>query len=265
MIRQCIPLSLFLGMIIVLSGCGGKNSTPSSMTGTPVSFSGNYELTAVSQSTPGVNFFIRGFLEDDASGMITGSVPGTSIGGGCFNTVGGTLTGSVDSAGNLSLSFQSGDRLHLLSIKGALSADKQTITGSFTTDSVCGGTGTVAGFAMQPFTGTYKGSVTTAGGTLNLSFVSNQGTINSGFGTLPLTGTINLADSGVCAILPPPPSFQLVGAAAGAAVNMDSPKGVELSALIFTGTATDHTATVIKGTIFLDGCVVAIPLVLTKQ
>ncbi len=261
--RGC-PLSLFVGAVLVMSGCGGRNSTTTT-SGTPVSVSGNYELAAASQSSPGINFFVRGFLQDDSSGMINASVPATSIGGLCFDTVGGTVMGNVDAHGNLNLTFQSG--LHLLNIKGTLSADKQSINGTFTTDPFCGGTGAITGFAVQPFTGAYKGSVTNAGGVLNLSFVSSQGSIDSTFGILPLTGTISLTNSGFCtpAQFPASFNFQLIGSAAGAAVNMSAPKGVELPPLIFTGTATDGTATTIKGTIFLDGCLLDVPLILTKQ
>jgi hypothetical protein len=130
---------LFLASLIA---CGGSNMAVK--TGGPPIMSGNYNLTATSQ-TVSRPAFIAGALQSDPMGHVTATMQIINGNLQCFQATGVTFTGIVDSQGQLSLTSSSING-QTINITAMVSVDGNTISsGSYTTTgSGCFPTGTRA-------------------------------------------------------------------------------------------------------------------------
>ena len=270
--RTCVSLCLF-AIMILLSGCGGGSSPMVSSQPVSIVFNGNYEFAAISQSSPANNFFLRGFLRNNSTGSFDIPVSDVNLTNTCLkgilSSLIATLSGKVDSGGSFTLKLTAAPSTDQMNINATISQDGQTISnGSYTIGRDCADSGTVTGFAVRPFTGTYKGSVKTSSGTVGATLViDTQGSATTAFGSFPLTGSVVFTNTGIC---DPTlagffgPQLALNGSAAGASVSLHTAPNPEFVAVEISGLATSGTANTIQATARISTCIPP-TITLTRQ
>ncbi len=194
-----IVLIVLMGLMSGLVGCGGQvGSTPPTTQASPA-INGNFGISAISQTTFGTNSF-GGGLQTDASGHVTGVLHVTGALLPCFiNAIDLAFAGSIDSNGRLSGTITSSTMA--VTVNGQLSPDGSVLSsGTYSgngTGCAAGDHGTITGFAVQPFTGTYSGTYTfSAGTTISLTIPLVQQTTPDSRGLFEFTSSTVTASGG---------------------------------------------------------------------
>jgi len=221
--------------------------------GGPPMMSGNFNMTATSQTSPS-QFFIGGALQSDAGGVVTAGMLIINLNNSCFDNV--TFSGTVNNKGELSLTGRNANGL-VISVAGKVSGDGKTISnGSYTiTHSPClppGDGGTLVGSVVQLMSGTYSGSYVMNGSTMNASLtIKAFPADNNGNYAVQVSGAYS--NTAACGGFTTSNTFE-GGDQNGLYVSapMLTHGGVS-SSLTFSGLATDATAKTINGTFAIGG------------
>lgn len=235
--------SSFLAFLAITLGCGGS-STP--IQTKPPILSGNFGMTATSQAGP-ISFQLGGPLQS-SGGSVSGTINIDSSTSTCFDFFTAlTFTGTLSPTGQLSLTSSSYVG-QVFNLTGTVSADGMTISsGTYSITGGCAGGdhGTLAGFQVPLVNGTYTGTFSAGGSTINISAALSQGTIN-GF---LLGGTFTFTNASSCSLT----SYKVVGGETGFIAGADVRANILDSTLTsiagFRGLVSDSSAKTIKGTI----------------
>lgn len=243
---------LFLLGVVFLLACGG--SMMSTMMNQPIMMSGNFSMTAVSQTVSNT-VLIGGSVQSDSNGHVTAMMHTNDTSFACFDNISGIMfTGTLTPQGQLSLT-SSPINGQTISITAMVSSDGKTISGG--TYSVMGtgclpsnDHGTLTGSAVQVVAGTYNGSFSMNGSMINASLVLKQGPVSPD-GSFPITASATFTNSGACG------GFSSAGSEGG------SQKGLFVSTqmvpntgavvITFSGLFTDSSAKTINGTFAVNG------------
>jgi hypothetical protein len=194
--------------------------------------------------------FIGGPLQSNSAGNVTATMhiddPSS-----CFAlTTIPTFTGTINSQGQLTVTSNN-VQSKVISVTATVSPDGKAITnGAYNiTGTACaaGDHGTVTGFLVQPFTGTFSGSFSSSGGIANVSANVVQSNAADANGLYQLTGSVafsgtpcftsaTISSSGVAGVL--------------MLLNLSANDG---SAISFVGVASDGSAKNITGTFSISG------------
>jgi len=174
-----MPLAFMIiamGLCTLGLGCGG-NSTVNPPIPAPA-LNGNFNISATSLGTSGVNMF-GGAIQPDSAGHVTGTLHDAGSFLLCFGLqLDLPFTGTIDSNGQLSATIASSNN-QVVSLNGHVSPNGSSLSsGTYTvsgTGCAAGDQGTITGFQVQPFTGNYSGSFTPSpGATINLVLPLSQ-------------------------------------------------------------------------------------------
>lgn len=236
----------------LLAGCGGS-STP--VPPVPIhAMNGNFSISATSDGTAGVNTF-AGAVQTDSAGNVTGIVHVQGSFLFCFGlALELRLKGTVDSTGRLSATI-TGSGNEALTLNATVSPNGASLSdGSYSgsgTSCVGGDHGTITGFQVQPFTGTYSGSFNPSSSTnITLELALTQSAVPDSHGTFPVNAsTITLSGGAACGFA----SATLVaGDASGDDMELLLLGSDQVSIMIFVGTARDGNTSQVPGLILID-------------
>src|SRR5215471_4758300 len=157
--QHLLPLASSFGLIAVLCcvsiGCGGGSPT------VPISaMNGNFSISATSSATQEVNTF-NGGIETDSAGHVAGVLHVQGLFFDCFGLeLDLPLSGTIDSAGHLHATI-TGSANQTITFNATVSPDGSSISnGSYSGNGTAGcvgaDQGSIAGFKIQAFTGTYS-------------------------------------------------------------------------------------------------------------
>lgn len=256
--ERFIPTAFLSGFILMtcglLAGCGGS-STPASPV--PVAaMNGNFSIVATSAGTLGMNTF-GGGVQTDSAGHVAGivHVEGSLLL--CFGVQPDLpLTGTIDATGHLNATITSSNNQSIaltvmVSPNGALLTD-----GSYSgsgTGCVSGDHGTITGFQVQPFSGTYSGSFSPSPSTnIGLSLVLTQSATADSHGMFPFSSsTITVTGGSACGFA----SATLVpeiSNASGNVLNLLLMGSDGVSTMLFVGITIDGNTNLVRGQVFID-------------
>lgn len=234
---------------LLLAGCGGHSA---SIQPAPAhAMNGNFSISATSAETMGVNTF-GGAVQTDATGHVLGIV---HVQGSLFFCFGIQLdlplTGTIDSTGQLSATI-SGSANQSITLNAAVSPDGATLSnGSYSgngTGCVAGDHGTISGFQVQSFSGSYSGSFSPSPSTnVSLALSLLQSNTADSHGTFPVTASSLIVTGGAACGFS---SASLVPAASGVRGNglgLLLIGSDNLSQLILSGTATNSSNSIVQG------------------
>ncbi len=198
-IVNCAALIVFLGLISGgLAGCGstGKITTPA---GIP----GNWELTLTNSGTPmfsGGPIVPMGVALTSMGSAVFGTAsvqlafPQLCSGNGCcggpFAEFNGSLTGTLDDKGNLTLGSAVPNGGPVFTMTAVVSGGTMT-NGTFSLTGPCPDQGTITGVALPTLDGTYAGTVTSVdtGNSYSLSTTLQQSATVNTRGFFDVSGT----------------------------------------------------------------------------
>jgi hypothetical protein len=246
MYRVRFTSAIAITLACLILGCGSGGSTP---TPTVLALNGNYNFTASSQVVS--NFaFIGGPLQSNPTGSVTATMH-IDDPSNCFALTSiPTFTGTINSQGQLSVTSNN-VQSKVINVTAAVSPDGKTITnGTYNiTGTACaaGDHGTVTGFLVQPFTGTFSGTFTSSGGTANVSANVTQSSTADASGLYQLTGIVALSGT-PCFTSATVSSSGIAGVLM--LLNLNANDG---STITFAGVASDGTAKNITGTFSISG------------
>jgi hypothetical protein len=257
--ERSIPIGFLTGFIAMLccllAGCGGSSTPPPPI---PIpALNGNFSISSTSTGTPGFRSSFQGAIQTDSAGHVTGIVHIQGSFLVCFGlALDLPLTGTIDSTGHLNATITgSGDQTVTLnaavSPNGALLSD-----GSYSgsgTGCVGGDHGTVTGFQVQPFTGTYSTSFTPSPSTnMGLSLVLTQSAAPDSHGTFALSAsTITVTGGAACGFS----SAKLIPEASvmnGIDMELLLLGSDELSIMEFIGVTSDGSANLARGQVLIN-------------
>jgi len=157
---------VLMGLCMLGLGCGG-NSTVNPPIPRPA-LNGNFNISATSLGASGSNLF-GGAVQTDSAGHVTGTLHDAGSFLLCFGLQLDLLfTGTIDSNGQLSATITSSNN-QVVSLTGHVSPNGSSLSGGTYTVSgtgcAAGDQGTISGFQVQPFSGTYSGSFIPSPGT----------------------------------------------------------------------------------------------------
>jgi hypothetical protein len=199
---------LFVGSLLLLTGCGGGPSTTT--TTTPVtSVAGAWTITAQSQEQVGYSTLIEGNLQQTtATGTSgTGTVTATGadqlvligqhptgglyFGGLCPGATADDLSGTISSFGSLSLTLTEGAAIYTLT--GTVNSTGTAMSGTYLfTSGSCPDSGTFSGVQVPILAGTYGGTLNFTNGNQDAATATlNEGVPSSFTVDLTLTGADN--------------------------------------------------------------------------
>ncbi len=200
-------LRVFLCVVVLsgLYGCGGgsSRSVGSSSPPPPESpvLNGNWEIQATSQVTANTSYLIGGSFATTGT-AVTGILHFLNYS--CYYIPAKNsewdvpVTGTVSSSGSLSLTSSVVDE-QTLNVSGTVASGRIT-SGTYSISSGCGNGehGTLTGFSVPSFTGTYSGGIVSNGVswgimTLNLT----QAAAPDSDGLYDLSGTASVVNSGL--------------------------------------------------------------------
>jgi hypothetical protein len=167
---------------------------------------GNFSVAGTSQAASANNFVTEGPLQSTTSGMINAKMLMTAPNSSCFSPGTILLTGTVNGQRQLALSNSSQPlNGQVVQIMGTVTADGQTISsGTYTIMGGClgGEHGTVSGFMFQPVTGTYVGSFSAGGATINITAALTQtSTVSIVNPAFELNGPISFSAPNACGLV----------------------------------------------------------------
>ena len=243
------------GLITVLCcliiACGG--STPPR----PIpALNGNFSISATSAGTSGLNTFLGG-IQTDSTGHVTGTlhVQGSLLF--CFGVpLDLPLTGTIDTTGHLNATI-AGSNNQTITLNATVSPDGALLSNGDYSGSGAGCAGgdhgTLTGFQVQPFTGTYSGTFSpSASTTVTLTLALTQSPTPDSHGMFHITAsTITVTGGAACgfssATLAPAGSV-----ASGKDIELALLGSDQLSIMLLFGEATDGTANLVRGQALID-------------
>lgn len=238
------------------AGCGGSGSNATIPPPLPrPSVNGNFNITTTSQGANGINHF-GGALQTDSAGHVTGTVHVAGPLLLCFGVqLHLPLAGSIDSNGRLTATITTSNG-QTLALSAQVSPNGALLSGGAYTGSgtgcANGDQGTVSGFQVQAFTGTYSGSFTPSPGTtINLVIPLTQSTTPDANGQFPVsTGTITVSGGSSCGLtsLTVDTTLSSVFGNELALVFSDT-SGATMT---YAGTTPDGTTNTVHGAFFID-------------
>jgi hypothetical protein len=244
-------LFLFLLGILLLVACGGSMVSTMNQ---PIMMSGNFNMTAVSQTVSNT-VFVGGALQSDPSGHVTATMHTNDIKFACFDNVSGiTFAGTLTSQGQLSLTSSSING-QTMSVSAMVSSDGKTISnGTYSIAGTgclpSGDHGTLSGSAVQVVSGTYNGSFFMNGSTINASLAIKQGAAGAD-GSFPVTASATFTNSGACG------GFTAAGSEGGSQeglfVSTQMVPNTGATIITFSGLFADSTAKTINGAFAVSG------------
>lgn len=238
-----------------LCGCGGGSSNTGGTTPqkpTPPTLNGNWEIQADSEVSANTTYLMGGNL-DTAGTKVSGILHFLNFS--CFlqSVPSGTeiddipVTGTVSSAGALSLT-SSAVQQQTVKLTGTMSGG-EIASGTYSVSGGCGNGehGTITGFAVPSFTGTYSGTFASASGlVIDTTDTLTQSTTPSSDGSYTVSGSSTYTGS---------PCFTSGSIATslvvGGFVQVQITTGNGL--VLFTGTITDSTGNTITGNYSITG------------
>jgi hypothetical protein len=243
------------GLITILCcliiGCGG--STPPR----PIpALNGNFSISATSAGTSGLNTF-AGAIQTDSTGRVTGTlhVQGSLLF--CFGVpLDLPLTGTIDATGHLNATI-AGSNNQAITLNATVSPDGALLSNGDYSGSGAGCAGgdhgTVFGFQVQAFTGTYSGTFSPSASTnITLTLDLRQSTTPDSHGMFPLSAsTITVTGGAACGFS----SATLVPAgsvASGKDIELALLGSDQLSIMLLFGETTDGTTNVVHGQALID-------------
>lgn len=244
---------LFLLGVVFLLACGGGNMVMT-MNNQPIMMSGNFSMTAVSQTVSNT-VFIGGSVQSDSSGRVTAIMHTNDVNFACFDNLSGIMfTGTLTPQGQLSLT-SSPINGQTISISAMVSSDGKTISGG--TYSIMGtgclpsgDHGMLSGSAVQLVAGTYNGSFSMNGSMINASLALKQGPVSPD-GSFPITASATFTNSGACG------GFSSAGSEGGSQtglfVSTQMVPNTGAVIITFSGLFTDSSAKMINGTFAVNG------------
>jgi hypothetical protein len=217
---------------------------------------GNFSISATSSGTLGVNTFIGG-LQTDSSGHVRGivHVQGSLLV--CFGFfLDMPLTGTIDLAGHLNATI-TGSGNQTIALNATVSPDGALLSnGTYSgggTGCVAGDQGTLTGFQVPAFTGTYSGNFSQSPSTnITLTLPLVQSATADMHGEFPVdASTVTVTGGAACGFS----SATLVpgrSTASGDDLQLVLLGSDNFSLMIFVGTATDGNTSVVHGLILID-------------
>jgi len=198
-----MPLLALAVFTLLLAGCGGGSSSSS---GTPPiqtapALNGNWEIQATSQVTASTSYLIGGSFATTGT-AVTGILHFLNYS--CYYVPAKNsewkvpVTGTVSSSGSLSLTSTVVDE-QTLKVSGTV-ANGRITNGTYSVTGGCGNGehGTLTGFSVSSFTGTYSGGIVSNGvswGTMTLNLT--QAAAPDSDGLYDLSGTASVVNSGL--------------------------------------------------------------------
>jgi hypothetical protein len=186
---------------IMLTGCASNSSLPiSNPPGSPVNVTGNWQFTATTTSGEAVP--IAAYLTS-ANGAVSGNAQvqmafplycePNGCCGGAFAQFNGSLSGTVDAEGNLTLGSAVPNGGPVFTMAGKVSPGTLT-NGNFNLTGACAAQGTVAGTEYPALNGTYNGTLTSlvTGQSFAISATFEQSPNLTLGGDFNVTGTAHL-------------------------------------------------------------------------
>jgi hypothetical protein len=191
-----------LSVTLFVMGCGGSSTPPPPI---PIpAMNGNFSISTASTGTPGLRNTFNGAVQTDSAGHVSGIVHIQGSFLVCFGlALDLPLTGTIDSTGHLNATITgSGDQTITLNVavspNGALLSD-----GSYSgsgTGCAGGDHGTVNGFQVQAFTGTYSTTFSPSPSiNMGLALALTQSATPDSHGAFPLSAsTITVTGGAAC-------------------------------------------------------------------
>ncbi len=254
-ISMAVASFITLAGCFFLGGCGGSSSSPVP-SNLAFAMNGNFSLVTTSAATSEVNTF-GGAVQTDRTGHVSGTVHVQGPFFQCFLVLLDLpLAGTIDSTGHLNATI-TGLNNQTITLTANVSSDGALLSnGSYAgsaTGCVAGDHGTLTGFQVQAFTGTYSGSFNPSPSTnigLQLSLI--QSPVANIHGSFPVSAS-SIAVTGGAAC-----GFSSATLVAGGSVASGNDLGLLLlgsdnsSIMIFVGTVMDGNTNVVNGLIFIN-------------
>jgi hypothetical protein len=238
-----------MGLCLLCLGCGGHTTVNPPIPAPALN--GNFNISAASLGTSGVNMF-GGAVQTDSAGHVTGILHNIGSFLLCFGVQFDLpFTGTIDANGQLSATITSSNN-QVVSLNGHVSPNGSSLSGGTYTVSgtgcAAGDQGTITGFQVQPFTGTYSGVFTPSPATtMNLILPLAQSTtpnVHGRFLFAPATATITggSACGLASATLDTTSSF-----ASGNTLTLNLMGSDGITLLTYAGVTLDGTTTLVRG------------------
>ncbi|HKE30280.1 MAG TPA: hypothetical protein VKD65_01055 [Candidatus Angelobacter sp.] len=267
--RNAASFFVLLGVLFLLA-CGGGGGNMTTTNPPPfIIMSGNFSMTATSQTVSNT-IFIGGAIQSDSSGHVTATMHTNDINFSCFDNISGiTLTGSLSPQGQLSLTSSSING-QTLTISAMVSSDGKTISnGTYSVSGngclPTGDHGTLTGAAVQLVAGTFNGSFSMNGSTINTSLAIKQGPAGPD-GSFSITASATFTNSAACG------GFTSAGSEGGSQtglfVSTQMVPNTGATIITFSGLFTDATEHMINGSFVVHGGLcdqMKGPVVMTSQ
>jgi hypothetical protein len=259
-----LPTLIVLALCLAIVSCGGgySGNGPNGY-----GLNGNISMNGTSQAVTSKLVVVGGPAQTDSAGHFTATFLVIETASRCFGPAAGlAFTGTISQGQlNASTGFVNPPNM---TVTGSVSPDGKTISGgTYSITAVPGSAtcaagdhGSLSGFQVQPFTGTYTGSFTLTGGTTNgptvnvtAPLVQSTMVDSSGlyrFNSATITFTYPSTSCGfVSATVDPTQSFVVGAAMLFTANGNDSPP----STISFVGTASDGSAKTVSGALDVSG------------
>jgi hypothetical protein len=256
---------IVLALCLAIVSCGGgySGNGPNGY-----GLNGNIGMNGMSQAATNKAVFIGGSAQTDSAGHFTARFLVIETASACFGPGSASaFTGTINSQGQLNASTGAVNPPNM-TVTGTVSPDGKTISGgtysitavSGSANCAAGDHGSLSGFQVQPFTGTYTGSFTLTGGpsngptvNVNAPLVQSTLTDSSGFyhfNASTITFTYPGTSCGfTSATVDPTQSFVAGAAMLFTANGNDNPP----SAITFVGMASDGSAKMVPGALDVSG------------
>jgi hypothetical protein len=244
--------SLIAILCCLIVGCGGGSTHPS----LNPAMNGNFSISATSSGTSGLNTF-GGAIQTDSTGHVTGTmhVQGSFLF--CFGVPFDLpLTGTLDATGHLNATI-AGSSNQTIALNATVSPDGALLSnGSYSgsgTGCAGGDQGTITGFQVQAFTGTYSATFSPSASTsIGLVLPLTQSAAPDSHGMFPVNAsTVTVTGGAACGFA----SATLVTAgsfASGDDLNLILLGSDGLSIMFVAGATTDGTTKLVPGDALID-------------
>lgn len=236
----------------LLAGCGGNNTPP-----IPIfAMNGNFSISATSSGTTGVNIF-NGGIQTDSAGRVTGTVHVQGSLLFCFGVpLDLPLSGTIDSAGHLNATI-TGSSSQTITVNAKTSPDGSTLSdGSYSgngTGCASGDHGSVTGFQVQAFTGTYSGSFSPSSSTnIALTLPLVQSASADSHGSFHINASNVTVTGGAACGFSSATLIPAASIASGVDMEVALLGSDNLSVMLFFGAVTDANSGVVQGQILID-------------
>jgi hypothetical protein len=229
-------------------GCGGHSG--STQPAPLRALNGNFSMAASSASTLGVDNF-DGALQTDSTGHVTGLVHIFGSLFACFGTqMDLPLSGAVDSTGQFNATI-TGSASQIITLSASVSPDGTLLSnGSYSGSGTACVTdhGPLAGFQVQPFTGTYTTSFNPSPSTnMSISLSLVQATTPDIHGMFPITASSITITGGAACGFSSATLFPIINSADGNTLILFLQGSDNLAVMNFAGTVPSGNTSVVPG------------------